>query len=154
MNIIVARQKRSTFGSKLLYLNKNLIKIKTDAFCKPTRLLGRFWWFSDIKGFIRRYLTKRIQHISECFPELDSCSVNPFKCELTDIPDEPYCLQKRFSHLAPMLKHAWYFKTSWVCRFLGCQKPRNLLKSRAWKQQKGCYFSQQRTCARKHFPQL
>jgi hypothetical protein len=103
--IIAAREKMSAFGSKLLYWSQKVEQNKIAAFPKLAVFLEdcEDLSFGDIKDPVIGHLTKLRKRFSDYFPDLDSHTaswvVNPFNCEISDVPEEPEGLAQAFLEL-------------------------------------------------------
>ncbi|XP_023709794.1 protein FAM200A-like [Cryptotermes secundus] len=95
INIISAREKISAFESKLLYWRQKAEQNKIAAFPRLALFLEdcENITFDDIKDTVIRHLTKLKKRFDDYFPDLDSHNVSwvvdPFKCEIADVPEEP-----------------------------------------------------------------
>jgi hypothetical protein len=105
INVITAREKSSAFGSKLLYWSQKAEQNKTAALPKLAVFLEdcKDLSFNDIKDPVIGHLTKLRKRFSDYFPDLDSHTVswvvNPFNCEIADVPEEPEGLAEAFLEL-------------------------------------------------------
>lgn len=92
INIISAREIVSAFELKLQYWRQKIEQNKIVSFLRLALFLEdcENITFADIKDTIVRHLRKRF---SDYFPDLDtrtvSWIVDPFKCEIAMIPEEP-----------------------------------------------------------------
>ncbi|CAG9838974.1 unnamed protein product [Diabrotica balteata] len=95
INIISAREIESAFGLKLQYWSQKVEQNKIASFSRLALFLEdcENITFADIKDTIVRHLIKLRKRFSDYFPDLDirtvSWIVDPFKCEINMIPEEP-----------------------------------------------------------------
>ena len=95
INIISAREIVSAFGLKLQYWRQKVEQNKIASFSRLALFLEdcENITFADIKDTIVRHLIKLRKRFSDYFPDLDtrtvSWIVDPFKCEIAMIPEEP-----------------------------------------------------------------
>ncbi|XP_035226238.1 protein ZBED8-like [Stegodyphus dumicola] len=89
INIISAREIVSVFGLKLQYWRQKVEQKKIALFLEDCENIT----FADIKDTIVRHLIKLRKQFSDYFPDLDTrtvrWTVDPFKCEIALIPEEP-----------------------------------------------------------------
>lgn len=105
INIISARERISAFGLKISYWKQKAEGNKLAAFSKLALFLedcGNIT-FDDIKDVVIRHLTKLKERFTVYFPEVDSHNVSwivdPFRCDITDVPDEPQGLAEALLEL-------------------------------------------------------
>ena len=79
--------------------------------------------------FVYFFLKERFSHY---FPDLElqivSWIVGPFKCEVSNIPEEPRGLAEALLEPRVTIKLAYNLRTKEICRPFGCQKLQRLLK--------------------------
>ncbi|XP_026579563.1 protein ZBED8-like [Pseudonaja textilis] len=105
INIISAREKISAFGSKLSYWRQKVEQKKIATFSTLALFLEdcENITFEDIKDTVIRHLTKLKERFSDYSPDLDSHAVSwivdPFKCEICAVPEEPQGLAESLLEL-------------------------------------------------------
>lgn len=105
MNIISARERISAFGLKLSYWRQKAERNKIAAFSKLALYLEdcENITFDYIKDTVIRHLTKLKELFTVYFPDIDSHNVSwivdPFRCDIADVPEEPQGLAEALLEL-------------------------------------------------------
>ena len=131
INLILARGKISAFVSKLQYWNQKINAHKIAALPNQGVFLenSEDCSLSDMKESVTRHLTELKDRFCDYFPKLDSHTVswvvNPFKCKLAGLPEEPEGLGEELIELRSNSETSIEFDTK--VEDFGCQKlPRHV----------------------------